>query len=325
MNSPTELTVIIPAHNPDPGRLRRTLLGLRAQSLPAARWETVLVNNASASFPDLGFLAETALENLSVVDEPVLGLTRARLRGFAAARADLAVLVDDDNVLAPDYLEQVLALFAARPRLGTAGGKSLPDFAAEPPVWTREFFPLLALRDLGEQEIVATDLRPQGALRNEYPASAPIGAGLALRRDCWMAWQENYRRVGVELSDRRGRELTSSGDNDIVLCALRAGWHTGYFPQLRLTHVIPNSRLSPDYLARLNRGIKKSWMQVLIRHDACPWPPLSPTGAGLRKIKAWFAQRAWSSPAARIRWQGACGHFDGLVPPRSVTARASQS
>ena len=36
MNSPTELTVIIPAHNPDPGRLRRTLLGMRAQSLPAA-------------------------------------------------------------------------------------------------------------------------------------------------------------------------------------------------------------------------------------------------------------------------------------------------
>ena len=170
-----QLTVILPTHNPDPQRLRRTLLGLRAQTLPVSEWETVLVNNASSSFPDLGFLAECALENLSVVDEPMLGLTEARRRGFAVARADLAVLVDDDNVLAPDYLELVLAIFAARPRLGTAGGRSLPEFESEPPPWAREFFPLLALRDLGESEIVAPELRPAGATRNEYPACAPIG------------------------------------------------------------------------------------------------------------------------------------------------------
>ena len=229
------------------------------------------------------------------------------------ARSDLAVLVDDDNVLAPDYLEQVLALFAARPRLGTAGGKSRPEFAAEPAGWTREFFPLLALRDLGEQERVVTGLRPDGATRNVYPACAPIGAGMALRRECWLAWLENRRHLGFELSDRRGSELSSSGDNDIVLCALRAGWHTGYFPQLCLTHLIPDSRLSADYLARLNRGIQKSWMQVLARHEANPWPPLTPLGAALRKSKAWFTHHAWSSPAARIRWQGACGHFDGRV------------
>ena len=325
MNSSPELTVIVPTHNPDPERLRRTLLGLRAQSLPAARWETVLVDNVSTRFPNAAFWETCATGNFSIVPEPRPGLTAARRRGFDAARGNIAVLVDDDNVLAPDYLEQALALFAARPRLGTAGGKSLPEFAAEPPGWTREFFPLLALRDLGEQEIIATDLRLPGTLRNEYPASAPIGAGMALRRECWMAWQENCQRVGVELSDRRGSELTSSGDNDILLCALRAGWHTGYFPQLRLTHLIPDSRLTADYLARLNRGIQQSWMQVLTRHEACPWPPLSPTGAWLRKIKAWFAHRAWSSPAARIRWQGACGHFDGLVPSRSVTARAPQS
>ena len=308
-----QLTVIVCSHNPDPGRLRRTLLGLRAQTLPASEWETVLVNNASASFPDLGFLAECALENLSVVDEPMLGLSEARRRGFAVARADLAVLVDDDNVLAPDYLEQVLAIFAVRPRLGSAGGSSLPEFESEPPPWVREFFPLLALRDLGGSEIIAQELRPAGATRNEYPACGPIGAGLALRRSAWLAWLGAHRGADSALSDRRGSDLTSGGDNDIVLCSLKAGWHTGYFPQLRLTHLIPASRLNAGYLARLNRGIQQSWMQVLACHDANPWPPLSPAGAWLRKFKAWFACRAWTSPAARIRWQGACGHFDGRV------------
>lgn len=306
-----QFSVILPTHNPDPDRLRRTLLGLRAQTLPATEWEAVLVNNASTSFPDLGFLAECALDNLSVIDEPDLGLSEARRRGFAVARGDFAVLVDDDNVLAPDYLEQVLAIFRAHPRLGTAGGKSVPEFANEPPPWMREFFPLLALRNLGEEEIVVQALRPPGAARSEYPACAPIGAGMALRRGAWQAWLEAHRTADSALSDRRGAELTSSGDNDIVLCAMTAGWHTGYFPQLRLTHLIPTSRLDAGYLARLNRGIQQSWMQVLAQHDANPWPPLSRPAAALRKTRAWFTHRAWSSPVARIRWQGACGHFDG--------------
>ncbi len=135
-----ELSVILPTHNPDPERLRRTLAGLRAQSLPAGRWESIVVNNASTHFPDAAFFGECAPGNLTVIDEPDLGLTAARMRGFAAARGVFAVLVDDDNILDPDYLEQVLAIFAAHPRLGTAGGRSAPEFAGVPAAWTEEFF-----------------------------------------------------------------------------------------------------------------------------------------------------------------------------------------
>ena len=39
--------------------------------------------------------------------------------------------------------------------------------------------------------------------------------------------------------------------------------------------------------------------------------------AVLRKTKSWFTYRAWSSPAAYIRWQGACRHFAG----RTVLSR----
>lgn len=306
-----KLSVVIPTHNPDPGRLRRTLLGLRAQTLPAGTWETLLVNNASTRFPSQDFLAGCAPANFSVLHEPRLGLTAARRCGLSAARGELLVLVDDDNVLAPDYLAQVTALFAAHPRVGAAGGKSCPEFATEPAAWTKEFHPLLALRDLGNASIVASTLRPPGAIRNEYPACAPIGAGMALRRAACETWLQ--AAASSALSDRRGTSLSSSGDNEIVLHVLRAGWAVAYFPELVLTHLIPAGRLEPDYLARLNRGIQESWMQVLIRHDACPWAPLSPLGATLRQWRAWFVHRAWRSPAAHIRWQGACGHFAGRV------------
>ena len=43
--------------------------------------------------------------------------------------------------------------------------------------------------------------------------------------------------------------------------------------------------------------------------------PLTRSGARLRQFKAWFGHRAWTSPAARIRWQGACGHYEGRIHP----------
>lgn len=308
------LSVIISTHNPDPERLRRTLAGLVGQSLPAGEWETILVNNASARFPAADFFkAHAPAANFSIRLEPTLGLTSARRCGFTAARGEFAVLVDDDNVLAPDYLAQVLARFTSHPRLGALGGKSLPEFECAPADWTREFFPLLALRDLGPRELISAGLRAPGALRNEYPPFAPIGAGMALRRAAWLAWLNARSAAGPTLSDRRGNELTSGGDNDIVLCAMHAGWDVAYFPTLTLTHLIPAERLQAGYLARLNGGIQKSWMQVLALHDANPWPPLTPAGVALRKVKAWFVHRPWGSPAAKIRWQGACGHFEGRI------------
>lgn len=303
------ISVILPTHNPDAGRLQRTLAGLRAQTLPGAHWETILVDNASTPAVDLATFAGAAPANVRVVREPQLGLTSARRRGLGEARGEFAVLVDDDNVLAPDYLANVAQLFAAHPRVGALGGKSLPEFAATPPGWTGEFHPLLALRDLGPSPLISSGLCNAATGRKEYPAFAPIGAGLALRRAAWEAWLGKTSG----LSDRRGGALTSGGDNDIVLGVMGAEWEVGYFPTLSLTHLIPASRLEAAYLARLNRGIQQSWMQVLSLHDASPWPPLSPLGALLRKGKAWFTHKAWRQPAEHIRWQGACGHFDGRV------------
>src|SRR4051812_20424680 len=110
-----QVSVIICAHAPDAGRLRRTLDGLRTQTLPADQWETLLVDNASAPPIEQTDFAETAPANIRLVREPKLGLTFARCRGFTDARAPLCVLVDDDNVLAPDYLAQVTRLFGLHP------------------------------------------------------------------------------------------------------------------------------------------------------------------------------------------------------------------
>jgi glycosyltransferase involved in cell wall biosynthesis len=309
------LSVVLPTHNPHRGRLARTLAGLRAQTMPVAHWETLVIDNASTPALDAAELAALGPANLRVVRESSLGLTPARRRGFAEARGEILVLVDDDNVLAPDYLDQVVALFAAHPKLGAAGGKNLGEFESPRPAWWQpEFDGLLACRDLGDKPQICPALFDPSTGRNEYPLCAPVGAGMALRRTAIGAWLADDS--SARLPDRRGNELSSSGDNDIVLSILRAGWSVGYFPALVLTHLIPSGRVQPDYIARLNRGIARSWVQVLHKHDANPWPPVAPWTVPLRKLKAWFVYRAWSGDLARIRWQGACGHFEGLAQLR---------
>lgn len=303
-----QLSVVISTHNPDPGRLRRTLAALRAQTLPAPRWETILVDNASATPLSLAAFGDFAPPNTRLVREPRLGLTTARRRGFAEAGGEILVLADDDNVLASDYLELVLGLFASHPRLGVLGGRSIPEFEVAPPTWVRQFDELIACRDLGSKPCIARCPTVQPAGRYAYPDCAPIGAGMALRRTALAAWLTvPDTRIPT---DRHGTELSSGGDNDIVL-TLAHTWDVGYFPELMLTHLIPKARTNRVYLARLNHGIAKSWVQVLHRHGCNPWPAIPAWTAPLRKLKAWFVYRAWSSPAAYVRWQGACGHFDG--------------
>jgi len=308
----TAVTVVIPSHNPHLGRLRETLRGLRIQSLANDAWETLLVDNASSAFPADADYADSAPPNLRALRESRIGLTSARLAGIRAARGAAIVLVDDDNVLAPDYLAEVARLFARDSRLGAAGGKSLPVFESPPAPWQNEFLSLLAVRDLGETELLATSFRPAGAAQDPYPLCAPIGAGMALRREAALEWaagaerDPNRRRL-----DRTGLDLASGGDNDIVMAVLEHGWSVGYFPSLSLSHMIPSARLDPRYMARLNRAIQRSWIQVLAAHNANPWAPIARWTVAPRKLKAWFANRAWKGPASQIRWQGACGHFEG--------------
>src|SRR5690606_10736197 len=112
-----KVTVIICTHQPDRDRLTRTLGGLAIQSFPSDEWETLLVDNASTPALQLASLPNARPANLRIVPESQLGLTAARRCGLRAARGEFCVLVDDDNVLAPDYLATVHQIFAEHPRL----------------------------------------------------------------------------------------------------------------------------------------------------------------------------------------------------------------
>jgi glycosyltransferase involved in cell wall biosynthesis len=304
------VSVILCTHNPRPAALADVLEALRSQALVDFEWDLVVIDNASV--PELSTQVDlTAQPNARIVREDRLGLTYARLRGFAEARGDFLVFVDDDNVLHPDYLRLAARAMSDDATLGAAGGKAIARYEESPPTWFGDVGIDLACRDLGESALYAS-WKGSAPAQRTYPAFAPIGAGLVIRREAFAAYAAGVEASTVRLDlGRRGTDLASGEDNDIVMTVLEQGWRIAYLPQLWLEHIIPAVRLTRDYLARYAYGSTRTWVRVLDVHGLRPWRPINRRTLRLRMARAWLRLRAWTSEAAYVRWRGACGLLAG--------------
>lgn len=301
------LTVIIPTRNPRPEWFGPVLEGLAAQTLPPAEWELVVVDNGSV--PAVTLPASWATR-ATVVREERPGLFWARLAGFARARGDTIVFLDDDTIPEPGCLAAAHIFMRDRPRVGTAGGRIYPRFLSPPPEWIEVSAWALALRTWG------TSAMEWSADSGEpLPAWTPIGAGLIVRRSAVPDYQRH-----VELNSELIQQLSWHGqgsggteDKDLVLALLRAGWKTGYVPGFGLTHIIPSTRLELSYFHRLLPNLQFLWMRTLHAHRFEIDAPISPLTLAPRKLKAWFVFRAWRGVPERLVWWGSCGALAGLA------------
>jgi len=305
-------SIIIPSYNPDEDIFLRVLDALYAQSIPPSRWELIIVNNASTQWPSQDFFKKHTRNNARVLVEHQQGATYARKCGLEAARADLAILVDDDNILEGNYLETAIDLISQYPKIGAFGGRLELEFISPPPSWIDRCRGILASWDHGDSVLISNGIRPHGSTQNYYPPFSPLTAGLVLRRPTWEAWLAHLRTQPI-MQDRCGDSLSSGGDNDAILAILKSGWEVGYFPTLKLTNIIPEFRLNPTYLAKLNYECQLGLMIALRRHDACPWPAIPYWTLPLRLILSFFRYRAWRSRPDYILWRGQVGRYCGLL------------
>ena len=237
------ISVIICTHNPRPDYLRRVLDALDAQTLPKDEWELLLIDNASETR-----LADTWRlswhSRARHIREDELGLTPARLRGIRESCGDLLVYVDDDNVLAPDYLQTARTLFMEHPFLSVIGaGIVEPEFAVQPPSELVPHLDHLGLRR------VSRDLWSTNTNDN---TCVPWGCGLCVRRQVADSYQQLVKRFNVtESLDRRGDRLFGHGDVAFSWASVAQGRGFGVFLALHITHLISADRLTPRYLLRL--------------------------------------------------------------------------
>jgi glycosyltransferase involved in cell wall biosynthesis len=259
-----EISVIICTHNPRPNYLRRVLNALDQQTLAKNRWELILIDNASAIelAKDWDLSWHPAARHIR---ENELGLTAARLRGIAEARADTIVFVDDDNVLRADFLANSVEIANAFPLLGAWGGNIEGEFEQPVPDWLHPHLHALAVREV------------DGDYWSNYHAdnrSLPVGAGLCVRKTVAVAYARALvTRPASKNLDRKGTSLISGGDIDLAFTAYDSGYGTGVFRRLHVTHLIPPARMTTEYLCRLLESIEYSTHLLRNQRNARYTPP----------------------------------------------------
>ncbi len=180
-----------------------------------------------------------------------------------AAGAKIVLFVDDDNILAPDYLARGLELATAWPQLGCWGGQLLPRYETAPPAWIKNYLNYLAVTPLVADQWTNCV--------KSYDAVPPT-AGCFLRATVWQRYLELINQDPRRLTlGARGDLQVRGEDTDLVLTAIDLGFGVGRFRDLQLTHLIPSGRLTPSYMTNLVEGTTFGiGLMEYIRHRRVP-------------------------------------------------------
>lgn len=284
MNPP--ILVVVCTHNPREDYLREAIGALRAQTLPLPAWNLLVVDNASTEAV-AGWLDLSWHPAARILREEKLGTAHARHRALREARAsgaDIVLFVDDDNILAPNYLESGMELGALWPQLGCWGGQLLPRYEISPPAWIGNYLKYLAVTPLSTDRWTNTVY--------SYD-SVPPTAGCFVRSCVWQRYLELLARDPRRLNlGARGGMQVRGEDTDLVLTALDLGLGIGRFCGLRLQHLIPAGRLTASYMANLVEGTMiGTGLLEYLRYNKIPRPPAVKLWA--RTVIRW---QAWRLP-----------------------------
>jgi glycosyltransferase involved in cell wall biosynthesis len=247
-----EASVVICTRDPRPDYLARVLEALGDQTLSADKWELLIIDNAS-NVPVASSCDVSSHPRARHITESEIGVAAARRRGMREAAADLIVFVDDDNVLDKTYLSEAVKIKQEWPLLGAWGSGCIKaDYEVEPPEYLETYLPMLALRDLAG---------PRWSNFVSIPDAIdtiPWGAGLCVRKEVARAYCRFYERSSIRITGRQGGALMSGEDKELSYVACAGGFGIGTFPLLKIKHLIPQHRISEEYLVRLSEGIALS-------------------------------------------------------------------
>jgi glycosyltransferase involved in cell wall biosynthesis len=247
-----DLTVLTCTHNPRRDVLEKVLDALSSQTLNTSRWEYIIVDNNCDDALEQTELNDRQNLPMRILRESCPGLAAARRRGIREASADLLVMVDDDNILDPDYLETALAIARSETALGAFGGVVRPHLeTGVVRKWQHRLLGYLGVRDFGQSVITSN--------QDHWGEWEPIGAGMVVRKEVADKFIDLIDNI--PLANRlghNGNSLLAGDDSLIARAAYRVGYSCSYQPRLKLTHFIKRPRMRIPYLVRLLFGQGRS-------------------------------------------------------------------
>lgn len=268
------VSVVVTACTAGP-ELTRTLRSIEAQTRRPDQF--IVVDNRPATSGVAQLLAEEGFPDVTLIREPVPGLSNARNAGLAAVRSDIVVFTDDDVVPDPGWVEALVSGFTD-PDIVCVTGLILPlELETVAQCWFEEYGGFCkGFRrrrfDLGEN-------RPPERL---YPFRAGLfgsGANAAFRTADFRALGGFDRRLGTGTPARGGEDL------DVYLTIIQAGRALVYEPAALLRH--EHHRDAADLRKQIHGygvGLAAMLTKRWAAHPQERWQILCRLGTGMRYL-----------------------------------------
>jgi glycosyltransferase involved in cell wall biosynthesis len=280
------LSVIVPTHD-RPESLARAVESVLLQTRRPD--ELILVNDGTEDIsPDIERRATAAGVPCRCIRRRGASSSASRNAGLEAARGDLAVLVDDDMVLAADYLSRLASLYEADTGCLVAGIGATYALPSPPPMAQRVWDALAAAtaeNRWATRRCAARHVRlPPGLAGRLVPARRLAGGAMSFRRHVYAATRFTEAFGGYSLGE----------DTEL---SFRIGRTEALFiaPELVIRHQMPAAG-RPD--AALRGRMYAANMLYIARHSvdggAGTWLLLSYHLAGLVALAA-----TWSALSLR--------------------------
>lgn len=287
--SQAKIAIVVCTHNPKENYLRRTLCGIAALTMPHnASVECVIVDNRSDPPVADHAYVQTFLACVPwarIVREDRQGLTFARVRGLVETTGDIVVFFDDDNEPQPTYLDAVEKAFRQSPQVGVFGpGNIAVEFLDAVPRWVdescRHFFQ--------ERHSAFTEY---ACIRTPWHSVYPAGTGQSVRRSIMERYAARVTEGSCTATGRKGQSLASGEDGQIVHTAVLMGFAAGVCPDMRVRHLIPDSRCTPRYLKRLAFGVAACLLPASVESfpELCDQGVYQPPSWARYKRHKWLA------------------------------------
>lgn len=223
----------------------RSLECLAKGSLQADGYEIVLVDNncTDNTVDEIGrFRSTWPGIDLKYFLETNQGLSFARNRGIRESKGDILVFLDDDAFVGEGYLATIERVMAENPFIDCFGGKITPLFEdGKTPDWYCKWtMSWVSGLDMGDSLI------PMG---KGYPIGANMGFRKEVFRDCG----------GFNTSlGRTGKNLMGGEEKDMFFRIRNKGLGIYYIPGIEVSHVIPASRTTDEFIVRFGQGVGMS-------------------------------------------------------------------
>lgn len=228
------VSIVICTYN-RPILLKSTLQSVVEIDFDSDQFEIVVIDNGNDNqSPDVfTSINRHARCRMSYAKEEKLGLSHARNTGIGLAQGRIVVFLDDDELVEPNWLKELIKPYDSDERIACVGGKIIPVFPNDtrPSWYSKDIQGFFGGVDQGEQihEV-------------NFPQEYIGGGNMSFNRQLIMESGMFNVRLGII-----GASSYSGEENELALRIKNKGFKVLYNPFAITYHLIESERISKQF------------------------------------------------------------------------------